>query len=68
MGASSSKEEKLKSIKQRLFGQIEYNKTKLKLMDGELVKIEMEEKIAESDITKEIKLSILLLNYVKNRS
>ena len=52
MGASSSKEEKLYSIKRRLFGQIELNKSKLKLMNNELVKIEMKIEIAESDIVQ----------------
>ena len=52
MGPSSSKEEKLFSIKRRLFGQIEINKAKLKLMNDELVKIEMKIEIAESDIVQ----------------
>ena len=52
MGASSSKEEKLQSIKRRLFGQIEFNKAKLKLMYNELTNIEMKIEITESDIVQ----------------
>ena len=63
MGTSSSKEEKLQAIKRRLFGQIEYNKAKLKLMNNDLVEIEMNIEIGESDIVQnQFVLSELELN------
>ncbi len=52
MGASSSKEEILLSTKRRLFGQIENNKIKLKLMNDELTKMEMKIELGESDIVQ----------------
>jgi hypothetical protein len=50
MGASSSKEEKLLSTKRRLFGQIEFNKRKLKVMNDELLQMEMKIEFTESDL------------------
>ena len=52
MGASSSKEEKLQSIKRKLLFQVEYNKNKLKLMNDELTKMEMKIEIGEADIAQ----------------
>ena len=68
MGASSSKEEKLQSIKRKLLFQVEYNKNKLKLMNDELTKMEMKIEIGEADIAKETNSIIPLFNYFKNWS